>query len=91
MNIIEALKDNGLEIVSHINMKYCRLRHTEEEIERRSRFKHMYDYDLKGGHNVEITEMGFNIDGGLWIVFTCMDSEHFEKGDTFEVIEFTKE
>lgn len=88
MNIKDVLKENGLEIVSHINMKYFRLKLTEKEITRRLSFKELYDYDLEGEFNVEITEMGFNGLGGLYIVFTCMDDEHFKKGDTFEVIEY---
>lgn len=88
MNIKYILKENGLEIVSHINMKYFRLKLTEKEMARRLNFKELYDYNLEGEFNVEIIEMGFNESGGLYIVFTCMDDEHFEKGDTFEVIEY---
>ena len=88
MNIRKILMENGLEIVSHINMKYFRLKLTKKEITRRLNFKELYDYDLKGEFNVKISEMGFNELGGLYIVFTCMDDEYFEKGDTFEVIEY---
>ena len=88
MNIKKILKTEGLEMVSHINMKCFRLKLTEEEKARRLNFKELYDYDLEGEFNVEITEIGFNQLGGLYIVLTCMDDEHFEKGDTFEVIEY---
>ena len=88
MNIKKILKENGLEIVSYINMKFFRLKLTEKEITRRLSFKELYDYDLEGEFNVEISEIGFNELGELYIVFTCMNDEHFEKGDTFEVIEY---
>lgn len=88
MNIKDILKENGLEIVSQINMKYFRLKHTKENLIARMKEEELYDYNLQGEFNVEITEMGFNGSGGLYIVLTCMDDEYFEKGDTFEIIEY---
>lgn len=88
INIKDILKDNGYEIVAQIEMKYFRLKFTKEELEKRVKEIELYDYDIEGEFNVEITEIGFNGNGGLYIVLTCMDNEHFEKGDTFEVIEY---
>ena len=91
MNIKDILKENGFEIVGQISMKYFRLKYTEENLEAKMKAKELYVHDLEGKFNVEITEMGFNESGGLYIVLTCMDDEHFEKGDTFEVIEYEYE
>lgn len=91
MNIKEILKDHGYEIVKQVDMKYFRLKFTGERLERMLNNKELYDYDLRGEFNVEITEMGFNDYGGLYIVLTCIDNEHFEIGDTFDVIEYQPE
>lgn len=88
MNIKEILKDHGYEIVKQVDMKYFRLKFTGERLERMLNNKELYDYDLRGEFNVGISEIGFNGHGGLYIVLTCLDDEHFEKGDTFEVIEY---
>lgn len=94
MFLEDIFRENGLEILHQRKMKYFRLRFTVEEIARKreSEIKgHVFDYDLEGSFNVELTEMGFNSDGGLWLVFTCTDDEHFEVGDTFEVIEYSRD
>lgn len=88
MNIKDTLNENGFEIVGQLNMEYFRLKYTEEEFNIRMKKKELYDHDLEGEFNVKISEMGFNQEGGLYIVFTCMDDEHFKEGDTFEVIEY---
>lgn len=91
-NIKSILKENGLEIVRHIEMKHFRLKFTKEELQKKKESTknklNFYDYDLEGEFNVEISEIGFNGDGGLYIVLTCTDDEHFKDGDTFEVIEY---
>lgn len=87
-NIKNILKENGLEIVREIDKKYFRLKFTKEKLKEMIKKEELYDYDIRGEYNVKISEMGFNGDGGLYIVFTCTDEEHFEVGDTFEVIEY---
>lgn len=87
-NIKNILKENGLEIVREINMEYFRLKFTKEKLKEMIKKEELYDYDIRGEYNVNISEIGFNGDGGLYIVFTCTDEEHFEVGDTFEVIEY---
>lgn len=86
INIKDILKENGYEIVGQIRMKYFRLKYTKEELERKMEIKELFEHDLEGEFNVKISEMGFNGDGNLYIVLTCMDDEHFEEGDTFDVI-----
>lgn len=88
INIKDILKENGYEIVREISMKYFRLKFTEEKLTEKIEEEGLCDYDIRGEFNVEISEIGFNGYGGLYIVFTCLDNEHFEKGDTFEVIEY---
>lgn len=87
-NIKNILKENGLEIVREIDMEYFKLKFTEEKLKEMIKNEHLYDYDIRGEYNVRISEMGFNGDGGLFIVFTCTAGEHFKIGDTFEVIEY---
>lgn len=88
VNIKNILKENGLEIVVEIKMEYFKLKFTEEKLKEMIKKEHLYDYDIRGTFNVKISEMGFNGDGGLYIIFTCTDDEHFDVGDTFELIEY---
>jgi len=88
INIKDILRENGYEIVREISMKYFRLKFTEEALAEMAEEEELYDYDIRGEFNVGISEIGFNGHGGLYIVLTCLDDEHFEKGDTFEVIEY---
>lgn len=88
MNIKDILKENGFEIVGQLRMTYFRLKYTKEELRKRKLKEELYEHDLEGEFNVKISEIGFNQEGGLYIVLTCMDDEHFEEGDTFDVIEY---
>lgn len=87
-NIKNILKDNGLEIVSHIKMKYLRLKFIESKVLEMKENEDSYDFDIEGEFNVVISDIGFSEEGEIYIVFTCMDDEHFEKGNTFEVIAY---
>ncbi|WP_313232498.1 hypothetical protein [Tissierella praeacuta] len=88
MNIKEIFKENGYEIVTEVGMKYFRLKFTEEKLEEMMKKKDLYDYDITGSFNVEISEVGFNGYGGLYIVLDCLGDEHFEKSECFDVIEY---
>ena len=87
MNIKDILKENGFDIVAEIGMKYFRLKFTEEELAKKIEFEKMYDFNIRGEFNLEISEIGFDGLGELYIVLTCLDDEHFKKGATFEIID----
>lgn len=87
-NIKHILKDNGFEIVNQIKMKYFRLKFTESKVLEMKENENLYNFDIEGNFNVEISEIGFSEEGEIYLVFTCMDDEHFEEGDTFEIIAY---
>ncbi len=86
MNIKEILKENGYEIISEVEIKYFRLKFTEEKLKGMMKKKDLYNYDITGSFNVKISEVGFNGYGNLYIVLDSLDNEHFEEGDCFDVI-----
>ena len=90
VNIIDILKMNGYEVVKHHDMKVFRLKFTPEELERKKAQGSNWNYDLESCFNVEVGEVGFNGNGNLYICLDCLggDDPEFEKGDTFDVIEF---
>lgn len=91
MNLKDILKEHGYEIVTHIGMRFLRIKFTEEELERRQKDNTLYDYDITGNYDVKVAEVGFNGYGNLYIVLDSLGDEHFEEGDCFDVIEYEEE
>lgn len=86
MNLKEILKENGYEIISEVEMKYFRLKFTEEKLHEMMKEKDLYDFDIAGSFTVKISEVGFNGYGNLYIVLDSLGDEHFEVEDCFDVI-----
>ena len=85
-NIVQILNDHGYEVIREIEMKRFILQFTGEKkkqmLAEAAERGYIFEYDINEGIYVEITEVGFNENGNLYI--DLRDSVSGELWDTIE-------